>query len=262
MKNFTFLFSAVLMVSWFFVTGQNLSQKQIRTETDANSGQVITTQNGIMQTLQESGIINSEGKDASVNWQFADDAAIGSKTKVSAQTGQTFTSWWLNNQRISMYGNSSSPIWEVPITSDWEWPVDMTENGEWTVTGFGNTVQVFMGSSSTVFWEVSLSGNIMGVKLNQDGTIVYIADNNHDGMGNAAVSKYNVGQSTPIWEVPFAGDGTVFTGSKDGSKLVFCQYSGYNKMWVIDGVNGDILFDAFYANQNPPGLSNDGKSNR
>ena len=26
----------------------------------------------------------------------------------------------------------------------------------------------------------------------------------------------------------------------------------------MDGANGEILFDAYYANQNPPGLSNDG----
>jgi hypothetical protein len=56
----------------------------------------------------------------------------------------------------------------------------------------------------------------------------------------------------------FTGSGTVFTGSDDGSKMVLCQYSGVNKMWAIDGENGDILFDAFYKNQNPPSLSFDG----
>jgi fibronectin type 3 domain-containing protein len=258
MKNFTLLFCLMLSISWFHTAGQNATQNQVRFETDANSGQFLLTESGTSQPVQQTFTVEGMMKEAGINWQFTDDAAVGSKTRVSSQTGQTFTSWWLNDQRISMYGNSSSPLWEAPVISDWEWPVDMTEDGEWVVSGSGNTVQVYMESSSAVFWELTMAGNVMGVKLNPDGTKVFVADNNHDGLGNAYVSAYTVGESVPEWEVPFTGDGTVFTASRDGSRLVFCQYSGYNKMWVMDGANGDILFDAFYANQNPPGLSNDG----
>jgi hypothetical protein len=257
MKIFTILFSLIFLIFWLFASGQNVPQQQVKTETIANSGQILTTQTGILQPVEQFQMI--EGfKDAGINWQFTDLFAIGSRTKVSSQTGQTFTSWWLNDQRISMYGNSSSPLWEAPVTSDWEWAVDMTEDGEWVVSGSGNIVQIYMESSSVVFWELTIDGNVMGVKLSPDGTTVFVADNNHDGLGNAYVSAYTVGESVPEWEVPFTGDGTVFTASRDGSRLVFCQYTGFNKMWVMDGANGDILFDAYYANQNPPGLSNDG----
>ena len=258
MKNFTFLFSLILSIFWLNASGQGVVQQQVKSETDANSGQKITFQSGLSQPVKQFDIIEGQNKDAGINWQFTDGAAVGSKTKVSSQTGQTFTSWWLNDQRISMYGNSSSPLWEAPITSDWEWPIDMTENGEWVVSGSVTTVQVFMGSSSAVFWELTVAGNIMGVKLNPDGSQLFIAETNTGGSGNARVSKYTVGQAVPLWEQFFTGEGTVFTASRDGSRLVLGQYYGVNKMWVIDGANGDILFDAFYANQNPPGLSNDG----
>jgi hypothetical protein len=258
MKNLTLLTSLFLSMIVISASGQNPVHKQIKSETDPEAG---ITKN-IRQDSKTSGvpvqIVPNQVKEVGINWQFTDAAAVGSRVKVSSQTGQTFTSWWLNDQRISMYGNSSSPLWEQFIITDWEWPIDMTEDGAWVVTGFGNTVQVFMESSSVVFWELTVTGSVMGVKLSPDGTVLFVADNNHDGLGNAYVSSYTIGQSTPVWEVPFTGDGTVFTASRDGSRLVFCQYTGFNKMWVIDGVSGDVLFDAFYANQNPPALSNDG----
>jgi hypothetical protein len=258
MKSFTFLFSLVLSLFWIYTSGQGVTQKQVKTETDAKSGQIISTQYGLSQSVQQFTGQQVQSKETGINWQFTDDAAIGSKIRVSSQTGQTFVSWWLNNQRISMYGDNNSPLWEQFITSDWEWPCDMTEDGAWAVTGFGSTVQVFLESSSVPFWELTVPGIVIGVKLSPDGANLFVSDNNHDGQGNAAVSKYSVGESTPLWEVPFTGDGTVFNASRDCSRLVFCQYTGYNKMLVLDGANGEILFDAFYANQNPPGLSNDG----
>lgn len=258
MKSFTILTLMVFSLCWLYISGQNVEQRQVRTETDANSGQSIITQNGLLQNILKFNPMTGQDKAAGINWQFTDAVAIGSKTKVSSQTGQNFTSWWLNAQRISMYGNSSTPLWEQPITSEWEWPIDMTEDGAWVASGSGNTVQVFMASSSVVFWELTVPGNVLGVKLGPDGNTLFVAENNHDGMGNARVAKYTVGQTTPIWQVPFTGDGTVFTTSKDASRLVFCQYTGFNKMWVLNGATGAHLFDAFYANQNPPALSNDG----
>ncbi len=134
----------------------------------------------------------------------------------------------------------------------------MTENGEWVVSGSGNIVQVFMESSSAVFWELTVAGNVIGVKLIPDGSQLFIAETNTGGSGNTRVSKYTVGQAVPLWEQNFTGEGTVFTASRDCSKLVLGQYTGINKMWVMDGATGNILFDAFYYNQNPPALSNDG----
>lgn len=258
MKSFTLLLSMALTICWLTLSAQNSGHQSSRMETIAGSGQFMYTQNEPGQPASSTTSEILQGKEASINWQFTDGAAIGSRIKVSSQTGQTFTSWWLNDQRVSLYGNTSSPLWEVPIVSEWEWPVDMTENGEWVVTGIGSTVQVYMESSSVVFWELTVPGDVIGVKLNPDGSELFVAENNHDGQGNSSVSKFIVGQTTPVWLEHFSGDGTVFNASQDGSRLVFCQYSGYNKLWVLDGANGDLLYDSFYANQNPPALSHDG----
>jgi len=194
-------------------------------------------------------------KEAEINWQFTDPVAVGSKVKVSALTGNTFSSWWLNNERVSLYGNSSSAIWENPVDTQWEWPIDMTEDGNWAASGYDSVVHVYNTSSSAIYWETILSGDILGVKLNSDGSKVFVAENK---AGNSNVYCFTIGQSTADWTTSFSGAGTVFNASADGSKLVFCQYTGVNKMWVINGENGEIIFDAFYKNQNPPGISHDG----
>ena len=198
MKSLKLSLSLLLTIVWFSITAQNSGYQSSRMETIAGSGQFIYTQDEPGQPVHSGLSEILKGKEASINWQFTDDAAIGSRIKVSSQTGQTFTSWWLNDQRISMYGNSSAPQWEVPIISEWEWPIDMTENGEWAVTGFGNTVQVFMESTSVVFWELTVTGNVIGVKLNPEGTELFVAENNHDGQGNSSVSKYTVGQNARL----------------------------------------------------------------
>lgn len=257
MKNYTILLSMIIAVIAIQVQGQEHNQKVLKTITDQASGyQQVLEKGTAAPVLDNNSVV--KGKDASVNWQFTDAAAIGSRIKVSSETGQTFTSWWLNQERISLYGNTSTPVWEQSIATDWEWPIDLTEDGAWAATGYDSVAQVFITSTPTLFWEVVLPGQVMGVKISQDGSKLYVADNNHNNTGNVYVQAFDVGNTTPLWSVPFTGDGTVFTASGDCSKLVLCQYSGVNKLWVIDSSDGNVMFDAYYANQNPPGLSYNG----
>ncbi len=255
MKIFTFLFS----LSFLIICGQALTQinnyNQIKTITNPETGMQVLRASGENSLQPGPNSFDNQTKDVDINWQFSDAAAIGSKIQVSSQTSQTFMSWWLNNERISLYGNSSTPVWENPVVTDWEWPIDMTEDGMWAASGYNNVAQVYNTTSSTIYWEVILDGTVFGIKLNPEGTQLFVATN---FAGNSYLSSFTVGTTTPDWEVMFTGDGTVFTASDDASKLVLCQYSGVNKMWVIDGVNGNVLFDAFYKNQLAPGLSYDG----
>ena len=39
MKSFTFLFSLVLSIFWIYSSGQGVAQRQVKSDTDANSGQ-------------------------------------------------------------------------------------------------------------------------------------------------------------------------------------------------------------------------------
>lgn len=42
---------------------------------------------------------------------------------------------------------------------------------------------------------------------------------------------------------------TAFAISDDYSKIAFCQYSGVNKMHILNGENGEVIFDTFYYSQ-------------
>ncbi len=258
MRNYTLLLSMLLAIMFFHLQGQAPQQKVFKTITDPQTGYQQLSEMGGLNSINPDFKVGGSIKEASINWQFTDAAAIGSRIKVSAQTGQTFTSWWLNQQRISLYGSSSSPLWEQPIGTQWEWPIDLTEDGAWAATGFDSVAQVYITSTPSLFWEVIFTGQVIGVKISQDGSKLYVAENNHNNTGNVYIHAFAVGNSTPLWSVPFTGDGTVFTASGDCSRLVLCQYSGVNKLWVINSSDGTVMFDAFYANQNPPGLSYNG----
>ena len=256
MKFFTCLSTILIMTLSLSVSGQNSQTKLIRTTTDAEKGSEVLTTYGTASAAPGNAIVEDAAMGAGINWQFTDPAGVGSQIQVSSETGQTYMSWWLNYQRTSLYESSSTPVWEYYVDTDWEWPIDMTEDGALVVQGYDTVVQVFSNLSPVIAWEKIIDGAVMGVKLSPDGNKVFIARNIN---GNSYVEAFTIGQPDPDWSVPFTGSGTAFTGSDDGSKVIFCQYSGVNKMWVLDGENGDILFDAFYKNQAKPACSYDGK---
>jgi hypothetical protein len=255
MKKFTLISFILAMIIHYPLGAQENSARAVKIVTDPIDGERTEFIRNAVQVDLDTYFFEARSKEVEINWQFTDPAAVGSKVKVSASAGFTFSSWWLNDERVSLYGGSASPVWESTVDTDWEWPIDMTEDGAWAASGYDSVVHVYSTSTSAIYWETIISGSVLGVKLNPDGSKVYIAENK---AGNSNVYCFTVGQNTADWTTSFNGGGTVFTGSNDGSKLVFCQYTGVNKMWVIDSENGEIVFDAFYKNQNPPGISHDG----
>jgi hypothetical protein len=255
MKKITPLFALIVLIVSFAASGQKSGSLLMKTLTHSETGQTIEKSKGSVDFEPVFSHPVLSGKDVNINWSLTEPAAVGSKIKVSGTTGQTFMSWWLNDERVSLYENTAVANWEVPIDTDWEFPIDLTPDGSWAATAFDTAAQVYMNSSSSVFWETIRPGAIIGVKLSPDGSNLYLARN--EGT-DSYVEAFSVGQTDPLWSVPFVGNGVAFNCSGDGSTLVFCQYTGINKMWVIDAETGDVLFDSFYKNQNPPALSYDG----
>ena len=258
MKKVTLLFLALMVIA-AITKSQNQEIRQQKIITDPETGYSLIEQEGMPQLHSGGFSTGGTSRGLEINWQYTDPASVGSIVKVSSEAGNTFASWWLNDERISLYTNSATPQWEVPITSDWEWPIDMTEDGDWVVTGYSGIVQVFLSSSPVPYWERTFEGGINGVKISPDGDKVYIAENDRGGSGKAYVSCFIVGEQDPEWETSFQGDATNFAASGDRSTLVFAQYVGVNKIWVIDASDGSVIFDAYYKNQYPPALSYDGK---
>lgn len=236
---------------------QNSGFIQSKVITDPENGYTTEYQNvTTLPHLFDAYTTGGTNRNLSINWQFTDPVAIGSKTIVS-DAGTTYNSWWLNDERVSLYENNSTPVWENPVVAEWEYPIDMTPDGEYLVVAAETVLQVFSSSTQSLVWELVVPGNLIGAKISEDGSKVFTVENTVNGKSN--VSAYLVGQSDPEWQTNFDGPGTAFAASGDRSTIVYCQYSGFNKLWVIDASDGTVVFDAYYKNQQPPALSYDGK---
>ena len=231
-----------------------------QTVTDASKGQIVLTEKASTQSpINEFYILGGTSKSPNINWQFTDPVAVGSTLRVSEEAQKTFAAWWLNNIRASLYGNSATPIFEIPVNSNFDFPVDMTADGLYLAVAASNNLRVFDGEVYTPIWEKDFEGHITAFKIADGGQKIYLAESSVGGEAKSRVSAYIIGQDDPLWTTNFEGNATAFAISGDYSKIAFCQYSGVNKMHILNGENGEVIFDAFYFNQNPPAFNYDGK---
>ena len=111
-----------------------------------------------------------------VNWEATDNAAIDYYAKVSSQSQKTAAGWGLNNQRLSLYGNSNTPIWEVPFTiTAFDERIDMTQDGSRIANGVNYQVQVYEPSSDIPIWSTTISRAVIGIQIRNDGQQVFVA---------------------------------------------------------------------------------------
>jgi WD40 repeat protein len=256
MKKIVVLFVVLISLALVTTAQQYTLQK---TTTNPETGKtMLFMQSEKPAPVSELFSTGGSNREPEINWQATEAAAVGSKIVVSGSSGYTFNSWWLNDERVALYADASVPVWDYPILAEWEYPIDMTPDGTYMVAGYDSVFQVFSSGSQSLIWEKITTATIIGTKLSEDGTMVYVVENMPDGSDKCNVSAYEVGNDEPVWQTSFPGQGTAFAASGDRSKLAFCQYTGYNKLWVIETENGSVIFDTYYKNQNPPAFSHSG----
>jgi WD40 repeat protein len=255
MKKKFWIITVLLMGFVPFAVAQNhWLQKTI---TDPQTGRSIeTTTTTVPPGLPDGKLMDDAAMAPGINWQFTDPAAIGSRIIVDDEQGFTFNSWWLNNERVSLWDDAAVPLWESPVPAEWEYPIDMTSDGMFVSYAFDSAVRIYNTATQTLVWEHIAAGQVVATFLSEDGTMLYVLEN--EGQAKCMASAYVVSNSTPLWQTPFVSAATTAAASGDRSRLAVCQYSGANKLWVIDTENGEVIFDAGYKNQNPPAFSYDG----
>jgi len=196
-----------------------------------------------------------------LNWLATDPAAIDNCVKVSSVSQKTAAGWGLNNQRLSLYGNSNVPEWEVPFTiTAWDEVIDMTEDGTRIANGVNDQVEVYQPGSSTLLWTATISRGIKGIQISNDGLRVYVAAVDPVAQDSSFIYCYIVGQSTPVWVKSFAGNYTALVLNKGGNRLLLGEYGGgNNKLFVMNTSTGSEIFQTVFADQYPPAISDDGK---
>ncbi|HZK06834.1 MAG TPA: carboxypeptidase regulatory-like domain-containing protein [Bacteroidales bacterium] len=249
------IFMVLLMGFVPFVVAQNYwLQKTIN---DPQTGRSIeTTTTTVPPGMPDGKLMGDPSMAPGINWQFTDPAGIGSRVVVDDEQGFTFNSWWLNNERVSLWDDSNVPLWEMPVPTEWEYPIDMTSDGMFVNVAFDNSVYIYNTATQALVWELTIPGQAVATFLSEDGAMLYVLEN--EGDAKCLASAYEVGNTTPLWQTGFISSATIAAASGDRSRLAVCQYSGANKLWVIDTETGEVIFDAGYKNQNPPAFSYDG----
>jgi len=140
-----------------------------------------------------------------LNWQVTDAASIDNDAKVSSQSMKTVAGWGLNDQRLSLYGSSNIPEWEVPFTiTAWDEVIDMTEDGNHIANGVNDQVEVYAPGSSIPIWSTTISQAVKGIQIRDDGQQVFVAAVDQATQDSSFVYCFIVGQNTPIWVKSFA----------------------------------------------------------
>jgi len=205
--------------------------------------------------IEQTTIISRDSR-ISTLWQTSDPSAIAGEISVSPSLDNSFVQWHLNNERVSLFHDSATPLWEHIVGDlDFGYPIDMLEDGSILAIGDGSTIKIFNPNSSTPTWTHTLMNSMTGLEIAPDGLSVYVS---YYYSENGVVEKYEIGNSTPIWTSNFAGSSQTLDMSGDGSTLIFTQYGGENSfMSVLDTNDGSLIFQAVEYNQNNPAISDD-----
>jgi len=266
-KKSIFLVSVMLFV-FGIANSQNLIvNKQAKVDGLVKQQQVFTSlENQSMETKTMfseqannglAGYANS--KEPEIIWQYTDPAGILNVTEVNGITGKTLGGWELNDKRISIYGDNSTAEWQSEVVSAWSYPTEMSSDGEYVAYGADNEIKVFPIDDSTPIWDYSFTGIAEGLCISPDGSKVYVAFEDFDGVAGTKLACYNVGNDTPVWSVDFPGNNEGIVMNKESDVLLLVQYGGgYNIMSIIDPENGDVIMEMPNQNQGLPSISDDG----
>ncbi|OQY29386.1 MAG: hypothetical protein B6244_04010 [Candidatus Cloacimonetes bacterium 4572_55] len=253
-KLFLFLLAFTILLSQ-----TALAIQTERIVTDRETGFHILNSEGQALPIGDS-IIESRDQRTEIVWEIAEPSAISGEISLSGESGNTFMLWHLNDERVSLYHDSAAPLWEYPAGEvPFFFSVDMTPDGSRMVYVADHYVRVFEPDSGEPIWEQNFSGELKTVKIDPNGSQVYICEKDRDGQGVSYISCYQIGQSDPIWERGFEGGAESIILSGNGRTLVFTQYTGGNSaMWVMRSVDGSVIFEGPQMNQNPPAISDNG----
>lgn len=257
MKKLILLLAASAFVSQAGFT-QNRVQMQ-RSLTDPGKGTSTEVRSSAKNPVNGDQTLKSPASPA-VNWQATDNASIDNWTKVSSKARKTVAGWTLNNQRLSLYGTTNIPKWEVPLTiATTEESVDMNEDGTRIANGYSQTIEVFDTATSTPIWSITTTRSVTGIKISGDGLKVFVAETNTPTSDSSFLSCYSVGQNTPLWTKAYPGNYTSLAINKSATRVILGEYGGgYAVIHVMNGADGSLIFDAPSSDQYPPAISDDG----
>lgn len=183
-----------------------------------------------------------------VRWNFTDAAAIGSKCAVSGNGQYNAVGWDLNNQRISLYGNSNStPIWEYSLPNFLSTNyVSLNYDGDLIAAGSDLNVYVFTNTSNVPFFDFDVTSlgstpTAGPVALTQGGEFLVATASYSD---SSTILGFNTSSTTPVWSVtvvPSTGGGGIQGIRLSGNDSLMIVNT-YGVFWIIKTFTGEIVY--------------------
>ena len=231
-----------------------------------------SSKTSFLQT-REQNFIDSFG--TMVRWTFSDPVAMGTECTVSGNGEYSAVGWNLNNQRLSLYGNTNStPIWEYNVTNNYTIIfVSLNYDGELIAATADVDVYVFNNSSNVPFFDFdvrTLGGDpkASNIALAQNKNFLIATASYYD---SSTVLGFETASTTPVWSttlVPYYGTG-IGSGAIQGLKLSgndsLMIVNTYGDFWVIKTFTGEIIYHDLInplsssGTQTSQGISYDGR---
>jgi len=184
-----------------------------------------------------------------VRWNFVEPAGIGTKCAVSGNGEYSAVGWYLNNARISLYGNTNStPIWEYMLVNQFVTNfVSFNYVGDELAAGADQHFYIFNNVNNVPFFDFLVTtlggGPTAGpVALTQSGDFLIATAVYTD---SSIVLGFNTSSTTPIWSITLIPSATVGGGSIQGLKLSgndsLMIINTYGDFWVMNTFTGEII---------------------
>mgnify|MGYP002622500651 FL=1 len=184
-------------------------------------------------------------------WQKYESGAMPDDVFYIDATGDYLVYYGLNQKRVSLFDAQGNVKWEHPIVTGGRAAVSLSGNA----IAYSDSQELYVVDidGEEIFHE-TLAYPVSHIKLNADGTRVYLSYGNYEANYYAiACYAFGVNKSEPDWIIGDLTVNVVGLGlSKDDQRFVAAFAQGYKQIWVIDPANGDILQDGLYYYDNSP----------
>jgi len=212
-------------------------------------------------------MINGESNDfrasnsSYMRWSFTDAAAINNDGMISGDGKTSAVGWYLNNKRVSVYGNTNNtPIWEYPTaTNNGRNYIAVSDTGDVIAAGSFRNFYLFSKSSSTPFFNFNLlttadTGAAGPLDLTSNGSHLLASANRND---SSWVYCFNKNSTVSIWKTKVPGQ---IQGIKIAGNDTLAIVNTYSAYYVYNIYTGALRYSAPITDgtQAPQGISGNG----
>jgi hypothetical protein len=233
-------------------------------------------QNGVMNYQTVTNPLPNEGANLMVNegshdfrptnssfmrWSFTDASAINNDGMISGDGKTSAVGWYLNNKRVSVYGNTNNtPFWEYPTTlNNGRNYIAISDTGDVIAAGSYYNFYLFNKSSSTPFFNFNLlatpdTGLAGPLDLTSNGGYLLASANRND---SSWVYCFNKNSAVSIWKVKIPGQ---IQGIKIAANDTLAIVNTYSAYYVYNIYTGAVRYTAPITDgtQAPQGISGNG----